>query len=518
MRREYNIPPTLEQRTALREAIKEFVSREEYLPPISLKKLKELARKILCEQGSDESYAEWAMVELHNRVWLNVVAAIPYERRILMLPQCLKNSSRCKAEIDEVGLLCHRCESCMIPSIEDKAAELGIMSIVAEGFTSAISLIRNGVVDAVVGVSCLDSLEKAFPLLIENAVAGIAVPLNRAGCTDTDVDKAYLMELLQLKEEHRTELDYNFVKQNIDNWFERDNLKRHFSRQIEQTSDIALDWMAEEGKRLRPYLFAASVMALTEKRELSQQHELIAIAIECFHKASLIHDDIEDNDPMRYGKPTIASRYGNDIAINVGDLLLGEGYRLLAKCGKAELISIISDAHLTLCKGQGMELEWNNNRRGIDMGFAIDIFKAKTAPAFEVSLLLGAICANADNELIAPLKAYSEALGVAYQLKDDLEDFQDDQPIDLRPSAIFADICENCGQSEMINELITSNDIKSLLQSPTYAPYLDHAKVHVKEMMEEYRDKAFESLEGVRNIELKRLLFRTISKAIKLTA
>ena len=153
MKREYNIPPTLEQRTALREAIKEFVSREEYLPPISLKRLKELARKILCEQGSDESYAEWAMGELHNRVWLNVVAAIPYERRILMLPQCLKNSSRCKAEIDEVGLLCHRCENCMIPSIEDKAAELGIMSIVAEGFTSAISLIRIGVVDAVIGVS-----------------------------------------------------------------------------------------------------------------------------------------------------------------------------------------------------------------------------------------------------------------------------------------------------------------------------------------------------------------------------
>jgi hypothetical protein len=69
----------------------------------------------------------------------------------------------------------------------------------------------------------------------------------------------------------------------------------------------------------------------------------------------------------------------------------------------------------------------------------------------------------------------------------------------------------------MINELIASNDIKSLLQSPTYAPYLDHAKARVKEMIEEYRDKAFESLDGVRNIELKRLLFRTISKAIKLT-
>lgn len=514
MRREYNIPPTLEQRTALREAIKEFVSREEYLPPISLKKLKELARKILCEQGSDESYAEWAMVELHNRVWLNVVAAIPYERRILMLPQCLKSSSQCKADIDEIGLLCHRCGCCMIPTIEERAAELGIMSIVAEGFTSAITLIRNNVVDAVIGVSCLDSLEKAFPLLIENAVAGIAVPLNRAGCKDTDVDKEYLMELLQIAAEHRTELDYNFVKQNIDNWFERDNLKKHFSAQACQASDIALDWLADDGKRLRPYLFAATLAALTEKREFSQRDEMVAIAIECFHKASLIHDDIEDNDASRYGKPTVASRYGNDVAINVGDLLLGEGYRLLAKSGQAELVSIISEAHITLCKGQGMELEWNNNRRSIDMDFAIEIFKLKTAPAFEVSLLLGLLCAEADEKIAESLKAYSEALGIAFQLKDDLDDFEGEQPIELRPSAIFAHLCESCDE-QMIEEIIASNDVKTLLHSPTYEPYLKQATARVEQMVEKYRNKALEALEAITNIELKRLLYRILSKALK---
>ena len=99
-KKEYNIPQTLTQRMALREAIKEFVARKEYCPPISLKRLKEAAIKLINEQGSDLSYAEWIMVELHNRVWLNVVAAIPYERRILMLPQCLKSSSQCKADID----------------------------------------------------------------------------------------------------------------------------------------------------------------------------------------------------------------------------------------------------------------------------------------------------------------------------------------------------------------------------------------------------------------------------------
>ena len=57
--------------------------------------------------------------------------------------------------------------------------------------------------------------------------------------------------------------------------------------------------------------------------------------MECFHKASLIHDDIEDDDAQRYGEPTLHVEHGVPVALNVGDLLIGEGYRLLAECERA---------------------------------------------------------------------------------------------------------------------------------------------------------------------------------------
>ena len=81
---------------------------------------------------------------------METVASIPYERRVLLLPKCLSNSAKCQAEIDELGLLCHRCSHCSIPDLQDKAESLGIMSIVAEGFTSVVGLIQNRVVDSVI--------------------------------------------------------------------------------------------------------------------------------------------------------------------------------------------------------------------------------------------------------------------------------------------------------------------------------------------------------------------------------
>ena len=129
-------------------------------------------------------------------------------------------------------------------------------------------------------------------------------------------------------------------------------------------------------------------------------------------------------------------------------------------------------------------------------------------------MLLGMLCAKTDEKMAESLKAYSEALGIAFQLKDDLDDFEGEQPIELRPSAIFAHICEICDK-QMIEEIIASNNVKTLLHGPTYEPYLKQATARVEQMVEEYRDKALEALEAITNIELKRLLYRILSKALK---
>ena len=191
--------------------------------------------------------------------------------------------------------------------------------------------------------------------------------------------------------------------------------------------------------------------------------------MECFHKASLIHDDIEDDDRARYGEPTLHMEHGTAVALNVGDLLVGEGYRLLAECEsvhasvRGEMIKIASAGHRTLCLGQGAELSWAHAPAPLTPLQVVEIFRRKTAPAFEVALRLGAALADADDDVHRTLTKYSEALGIAYQIKDDLEDLDAGHAGDdvraLRPSLPLAIAFERAkGDQKLLLEQIWRRD------------------------------------------------------------
>ena len=431
------IPSTQEQRTHLRRALKAFVQTQNLCPPVSLKQLELLADAFVCNHQECKDMRPWLMVEIHNQIWLPIVAGIPHERRLLMLPKCLSRYGECKAEYDEYGLLCHRCGRCHIPHLQDKAEQLGGLSIVAEGFTQVIELIENRVVDAVIGVSCLDSLEKAFPLLVRHAVPGLAIALNDSGCRDTHVDEDYVEELLTLLSDEATPqlLDHEAIHEQVSHWFTRPELEQLMEPGSDATQRVCLDWMSGEGKRWRPFLLSAVWQALTGKSEMTIDVHRAAVAVECFHKASLIHDDVEDRDVERYGQPTINALYGDAFAINVGDALLGLGYRILAQSNNAELLRLIADAHVKLCRGQGEELMWDKSL--VTMDQVMTIFRNKTVPAFEVSLMLGLSCTGGYAHLRPMLSAYSDALGIAYQLKDDMEDYVQDHQQVTHPTAVL---------------------------------------------------------------------------------
>lgn len=494
---------SLQERTRLRGLIVEFAEGKNLVPPVALHVLEQLADEFAGKYGVDESVRNWLMVEIHNCVWMPTVAAIPYDRRLLLLPKCLSNSKECEGEIDEMGLLCHRCGKCKIPTLEDRAEELGVLSMVAEGFTSVIELIENQVVDAVIGVSCLDSLEKAFPLLVNHAVPGVAVPLNVSGCHDTEVDVEYVMSMLPKHTYKETKLmNYEKIKEVVNGWF--DDLRKNKGKDSDEnalwknegdggddTVRIAMEWLTGEGKRWRPCLLTAVYQALTGKEDIPEEVKKAALAVESFHKASLVHDDIQDGDMVRYGKPTVNAVHGDAIAINIGDMLLGEGYKLLASCQHKELVAAIAEAHVNLCKGQGAELAWTANPVPLTLDFVLYVFKHKTVPAFEVALMMGLICADCgEGELKEVLKDYSEALGVAYQLKDDLDDYQEDNVIAHRPSAICA--LQNEHEDWEVEKVIEE----------------------VKNMLEEYHLRALNALGGVKNVELKRLLFQVTEKIL----
>ena len=512
----YSVPHSYEERASLRALMCAFVSSYSLTPPVSMDKLHDLSEQFIKDHSILHEMKGWLMVEINNCIWKEMVSSIPYKKRILLLPKCLSRSAKCKAAIDELGLLCNKCNHCSIPDLQDKAAELGMVSIVAEGFTSVIGLIRNGIVDAVIGVGCLDSLEKAFPLLIDNAVPGLAIPLNKAGCKDTAVDYDYVVQMMSYHTEKETELlVYDSLKTDVQAWFSSDNLLRMITPQTDHTSRIAHEWIGSDGKRWRPYLLTAVYQALSGVKDIPEYVKIAAVAVECFHKASLVHDDIQDNDMERYGKQTVHTAYGIPVAINVGDILLGEGYRLLTKTGRIELLEIATDAHIRLCKGQGMELAWSLSPRSLTMDFVLEIFSNKTVPAFDVSLVMGLLCACDNDDLRTILHDYSRALGTSYQLFDDIEDFSADAPDILRPSAIFAALCEKAPTSDFIDDLMQANNPALFLYHPDNLAFLQDAVNKVRRLAEHYRKEAIEILNSVTNVELKRLLFRVTNRILK---
>ena len=112
---------------------------------------------------STRSIRDYVGVLLSNEVWREQLATVPYERRLLLLPKCLRVEDKCPAPFDEFGLLCKQCGLCTIQDLQDEAERLGYAVLVAEGSALVMALIQTGKIEAIVGVSCLSVLERRFP-------------------------------------------------------------------------------------------------------------------------------------------------------------------------------------------------------------------------------------------------------------------------------------------------------------------------------------------------------------------
>jgi geranylgeranyl diphosphate synthase, type II len=161
----------------------------------------------------------------------------------------------------------------------------------------------------------------------------------------------------------------------------------------------------------------------------------VALAIEAFHKASLVHDDIEDDDAFRYGKETLHRRFGVGTAINAGDYLIGLGYRLVSRERKtlgaecaADILDKFADAHLKLSEGQGAELLWRDaDDKSITPLDALKIYALKTAPAFEAALYAGLRLAGPTAAYDKLVVEFSRHLGIAFQILNDFKDWEGDE-------------------------------------------------------------------------------------------
>src|SRR3984957_12587415 len=328
-----NIPQTTVERNHFLQVVRNYVAECNPVPPLPTDDLKQHADRIIGTLKCDPIYRDYVGVLINNEMWREQLAAVPYERRLLLLPKCLRVESKCPAPFDEFGLLCKQCGLCSIQDLQEEAEKLGYAVLVAEGSPLVMALIQTGKIDAIVGVSCLSVLERAFPYMEAAGIPGIVIPLLQDDCKDTGIDLEWIWEVIHLDSADQTRrLDLEWLKEEVRSWFSPESLDEILGAPASRTEEIARDWMAQDGKRWRPFLTACAFKAMTDDPEAPLPSELrkVAVAVECFHKASLIHDDIEDGDAERYGRATLHAQYGAPVALNVGDLLLGEGYRLLA--------------------------------------------------------------------------------------------------------------------------------------------------------------------------------------------
>jgi geranylgeranyl diphosphate synthase, type II len=525
------VPPALELRNALRAAAARRVQERALVAPLSLEELRENAAEIVAELGADRAYQDFITVLVGNETWRETMAGIPFERRVLLLPQCLKDRLHCQAPLDEIGLLCQNCGHCTIGDFLGEAETLGYVALVAEGTSVVTQLLEQGRVDAVIGVSCLHVLEKAFPHAAAHAIPSIAIPLHRDGCEATDFDRSWLREILELRSAARWagRVDIDELRQEVDAWFRPEELRQFLNLGRTATEDEALNWLAQGGKRWRPVLTACVYRTLAgceEKAPTPPGVRKVAIATECFHKASLLHDDLEDHDDFRYGQPTPGLRLGMPIALNLGDYLIGEGYRLLAESGlpadrQARLLRVAAEGHRSLCLGQGAELCWMREPRPLSTEEVLGIFRQKTAPAFEVALRLGAICAGADEIVETSLHHFSEALGVAFQIRDDLEDGislrQPGAPDRPQASILVAIACEQADaglRERLVRAWHAKSDISDAQELLREVSAALKVEARAQQLLEHYRNEAIRSLSGLTHSHLKGLLRRLVGRVL----
>ncbi len=417
-------------------------------PPLR-SELERRAAAALEQLSLPPEFLGFAMVAVSNAFWRPQFEAVPHDRRMLFLPRCLRDRDRCEGESRGAEFHCAGCGACTLCDLKSAADALGCHVVIADGTPAVLTRLAECNADALLGVACLDSLDKAFSKAAALGVPCVALPLLRDGCAETEAEVGRVQSLIRAERAVsaiRSRTYAPLLRETV-RMFEPDELVRllraamHDAARWTETDKLAVDWIRAGGKRFRPFITLAAYAvsrhgpdALAADADvaamLPEGVREIAVAIEALHKASLVHDDIEDDDALRYGRETLHRTHGAPAAINIGDHLVGLGYRLIAgqaaslgdACA-ADILARLSAAHLDLCRGQGEELLWRDGPGGdlkaID---ALAIYALKTAPAFEAALFAGLRAGGAEIDT-ERLRRFCLYVGEAYQILNDLDDW-----------------------------------------------------------------------------------------------
>ncbi len=186
--------------------------------------------------------------------------------------------------------------------------------------------------------------------------------------------------------------------------------------------EVARYIIAAGGKRLRPALLLLTAGALDCRSPLRCT---LAAVVEFIHTATLLHDDVVDASTLRRGRSTANEVFGNPASVLVGDFLYSRSFQMMVESGDMRVMSILAEATNVIAEGEVLQL-MNMHDAGLDEAGYLRVIRSKTAKLFEASARLGAIVAGASSEIEAACATYGQALGTAFQVIDDVLDYDGD--------------------------------------------------------------------------------------------
>ncbi len=173
------------------------------------------------------------------------------------------------------------------------------------------------------------------------------------------------------------------------------------------------------GKRLRPLLTLAAARLCGYG---GPYHVHLAATVEFIHTATLLHDDVVDESAQRRGRPTANLMWDNKSSVLVGDYLFSRSFQLMVETGSLRVLDILANASATIAEGEVLQLTAAQDL-ATNEAIYLQVVRGKTAALFAAATEVGGVIADADEAWVDALHAYGDALGVSFQIVDDLLDY-----------------------------------------------------------------------------------------------
>ena len=194
---------------------------------------------------------------------------------------------------------------------------------------------------------------------------------------------------------------------------------RMASKHAPRIPEVTAHLVEAGGKRLRPMLTLAAARMLGYQ---GTDHQKLAATVEFIHTATLLHDDVVDESERRRGRPTANLLWDNKSSVLVGDYLFSRSFQLMVETGSLRVLDILANASATIAEGEVLQLTAAQDL-ATDEAIYLQVIRGKTGALFSAATEVGGVIAGAPDATVRALYDYGDALGIAFQIVDDILDY-----------------------------------------------------------------------------------------------